>query len=173
MIKEEHSDAVSLYLDPLLPLWMTSFKELIQKTQWESEEIPLRHEVLRTIVKLTRAFPKETSTYLIPLLEPIWQTLVSCSDYYVKEIVNQGTGGDDQVDSDGEVFGIESTLFSMLEFVGIAARKRGLKSLMTQKNGHAGEFLNVLIHILVKYMQMTVDMVLLFMFFVYLMMQWN
>jgi hypothetical protein len=69
--------------------------------------------------------------------------------------VNQA---DEFMDSDGESIGFEALLFSMLEYIGIAAKKKGLRSLMSQGQGAAGEFMNLLIPILIKYMQITVDM---------------
>ena len=160
MIKEEHPEAVENYLFPILPSWMEAFKRTLSNGSPNptSEEIPLRNEVLRTLVKLARAFPRELSAYLVPFLEPIWAQLLGFSDQYVAEYVMMDNDNDGHVDSDGEVVGIESILFSMFEYIGLAARKKGLRSFMTSGQGAAGEFLAQLVLILLKYMQITSDM---------------
>lgn len=116
---------------------------------------------MQTLVKLTRAFPKETAPYLLPFLQLIWTHLSGFASQYVRQFVltEEEDDLDAYVDSDGDSVGLETMLFSMLEFVGLATRKKGLKSLMTQGKGTAGEFLNLLCGVLLKYMQMTATMV--------------
>ena len=98
----------------------------------------------------------------MPFLEPIWSQLLSLSDSYIQEYVVEGHDTQGEYDSEGDVVGFETMLYSMLEYVSIATRKKGLRSLMTQGQGNAGEFLNLLASVLIKYMQITVEMVRFF-----------
>jgi hypothetical protein len=115
-------------------------------------------EVVRTIVKLVRAFPKQTQGFLIPFMEPIWNQLRSFSDKYSPENDADALELDVGVDSDGEIVGYEALLFSMIEYIGLATRKRKLRSLMSKGKGTAGDFIILLVQVLIKYMQITEDM---------------
>jgi hypothetical protein len=83
--------------------------------------------------------------------------MLGFSDQYVAEYVMMESDNEGHADSDGEVVGIESILFSMFEYIGLAARKKGLRSFMTSGQGAAGEFLSQLVLILLRYMQITTD----------------
>ena len=45
------------------------------------------------------------SSWISQILPPVWSTLTSSSDKYLKEVVNESGVEDDIVDSDGEVLG--------------------------------------------------------------------
>lgn len=63
------------------------------------------------------------------------------------------------LDSDGESIGVQSLLFSSFEFLAIATRKKHLRTLMTKGQGTAGDFLKSLSVLLLKYLQITGEMV--------------
>ena len=46
------------------------------------------------------------SSWISQILPPVWSTLTSSSDKYLKEVVNESGVEDDIVDSDGEVLGL-------------------------------------------------------------------
>ena len=111
------------------------------------------------MVKLTRAFPKQSLPYFVPFLELVWNDLVFLSDLYESEVVYGHEIENPSLDSDGESIGVQSLLFSAFEFLAIAARKKGLRSLMTQGKGTAGDFMKSISALLLKYLQITGEMV--------------
>ncbi len=108
---------------------------------------------------LTRAFPKQSLQYFVPFLEIVWTDLVFLSDKYETEVVHGHELENTSLDSDGESMGVQSLLFSSFEFLAIATRKKHLRSLMTRGQGAAGDFLKSLSTLLLKYLQITGEMV--------------
>ena len=102
-----------------------------------------------------RGFPKETVSYLMPFLDIVWSQLIKSTELYSANYVLSEHEQEEDVDSDGEVVGLESILFSMFDYIGIAAKKKGFRTLMNSSNS---QFLNQLADLLIKYMQMTVEM---------------
>lgn len=89
----------------------------------------------------------------------MWNDLVFLSDQYETEVVHGHELENTSLDSDGESIGIQSLLFSSFEFLAIATRKKHLRSLMTSAQGTAGDFLRSLSALLLKYLQITGEMV--------------
>ena len=54
---------------------------------------------------MVKNVPKTMSSWISQILPPVWSTLTSSSDKYLKEVVNESGVEDDIVDSDGEVLG--------------------------------------------------------------------
>lgn len=81
------------------------------------------------------------------------------SGQYESELVHGHEMENNTLDSDGESIGIQSLLFSSFEFLAISTRKKHLRSLMTQGHGSAGDFLKSLSLLLLKYLQITGEMV--------------
>jgi hypothetical protein len=165
MIKEEHPEAVEQYLIPVLPHWLSSFKENLENFQFQNNELLVTSEVLKTLVKLIRAFPKETSSFLFSFLEKNWFLLSKLSAVYQSHFVLSDESLQGTVDSEGETMGLESILFSLFDYISIAAKKKGFKSLLNTRKENAGAFLNQLVQVVLVYMQMTVDMVIQLFFY--------
>ncbi|KAI9103094.1 armadillo-type protein [Phlyctochytrium arcticum] len=176
MVSEEHPHVVASYIEPLLPTWIESFKAVLSTTDVPAEALPIKHEVLRTLCTLSNHFSKSISPHTILLLEPVWNHLVALQSQYLQERVNPPSDGRDivDVDSDGEVLGIESLLYSLFEFIQLAARKKPVRHVFTTSNPgtgfsaggsvgakskrQAGGFLNQLMSVSLTYMQMTNEM---------------
>ena len=47
--------------------------------------------------------PKQMAVWLPQILPPVWATLTTSAEKYVREVVNEGGEEEDVVDSDGEV----------------------------------------------------------------------
>ena len=64
---------------------------------------------------MVKNVPKTMSSWISQILPPVWSTLTSSSDKYLKEVVNESGVEDDIVDSDGEVLGW--SLFTSLKYM--------------------------------------------------------
>ena len=92
------------------------------------------------------------SSWISQILPPVWSTLTSSADKYVKDVVNDSGDEDEVVDSDGEVLGFENLVFAIFEFV--HALVETPKFRMAVKSG-----LSDLMYYIVLYMQMTHEQV--------------
>lgn len=109
--------------------------------------------------------------YIVQLLEPVWNHLVALQQQYISERVNP-VGNHSQtedVDSDGEVLGFDSLLYSLVEYIELATRRKSLRHMFTiklEKEGQkqAGQFLNQLITLLLLYIQITEELVRCYLF---------
>ena len=62
----------------------------------------------RSIIALTvlvKNVPKTMSSWISQILPPVWSTMTSSADKYVKNVVNDTGDEEEIVDSDGEVLG--------------------------------------------------------------------
>ena len=81
-------------------------------------DVGLKTDILKALTVLVKNVPKIMSPWLSQVLPPVWSTLTSSADKYVREVVNEGQQEDDEVvDSDGEIVGFENLVFSIFEFV--------------------------------------------------------
>ena len=77
----------------------------------------LKTEVLKALTVLVKNVPKQMSTWLPQILPPVWSTLTTSAEKYVKDVVNESGEEEEIVDSDGEVLGFENLVFAIFEFV--------------------------------------------------------
>ncbi|KAI8821647.1 armadillo-type protein [Fimicolochytrium jonesii] len=162
-VSEEHPNVISLYLDPVIPRWMATFKEILSFVETPAETVPVKHEILRTLCKLLKQFPKLMATYITEFLEPIWNHLVALQPQYVRERVNPDDDviETEDVDSDGEILGFESLLYSLLEFMQIVAKKRHLRHFFSSGVSgarEAGQLLPQLVGVCLTYLQITAEL---------------
>lgn len=164
MVKDENPDVVTNYLEPLLPTWLTAFKDVLSKPIVStSQPMMVLNEILRTLNKLMNAFPKAVSPYLLHFLQIVWSHLVSLRDQYIRQFVSGDVENDDNAeqnagegesgaslvqddceqDSDGDSNGFDTFLYLLFEFVAFSARKRPLKAFFTGKESSMGKSANV------------------------------
>ena len=89
-------------------------------------------QVLKALTVLVKNVPKQMAVWLPQILPPVWATLTTSAEKYVREVVNEGGEEEDVVDSDGEVpdmwmldlltfllqvLGFENLVFAIFEFV--------------------------------------------------------
>lgn len=92
------------------------------------------------------------SSWISQILPPVWSTLTSSADKYIREVVNEAGDEDEVVDSDGEVLGFENLVFAIFEFV--HALVETPKFRMAVKSG-----LSDIMYYIVLYMQITHEQV--------------
>ena len=113
----------------------------------------LKTAILKALTILVKNVPKIMSPWLSQVLPPVWATLTSSADTYVREVVNAGDADDDHeevVDSDGEVVGFENLVFAIFEFVHALVETPKFRP--SVKQGLAD-----LMYYIVLYMQITND----------------
>ena len=60
---------------------------------------------LLALTVLVKNVPKTMSSWISQILPPVWSTMTSSADKYVKNVVNDTGDEEEIVDSDGEVLG--------------------------------------------------------------------
>ena len=76
-------------------------------------------KVLKALTVLVKNVPKQMACWLPQILPPVWATLTTSAEKYVREVVNEGGEEEDVVDSDGEVVELANIpTMSMLSGVG-------------------------------------------------------
>lgn len=108
----------------------------------------LKTQVVKALTVLVKNVPKQMTTWLPQILPPVWATLTTSADKYVREVVNEGGEDDEIVDSDGEVLGFENLVFAIFEFV------HGLVE-SSKFRGAVKAGLADLVYYIVLYMQIT------------------
>ena len=101
---------------------------------------------------MVKNVPKTMSSWISQILPPVWSTMTSSADKYVKDVVNDSGDEDEIVDSDGEVLGFENLVFAIFEFV--HALVESPKFRVAVKSG-----LSDLMYYIVLYMQITHEQV--------------
>ena len=113
----------------------------------------LKTAVLKALTVLVKNVPKIMSPWLGQVLPPVWATLTSSADTYVRDVVNAGDLDEEQeevVDSDGEVVGFENLVFAIFEFVHALVETPKFRPAVRQG-------LADLMYYIVLYMQITND----------------
>ncbi|KAF9426444.1 hypothetical protein BGZ94_006510 [Podila epigama] len=162
-IKEEHPEAVKMYLTPIIGQWTEAFIVILNKRTADVPEIEvsewgLKTEILKCINLAVQGFPKLMAPYLLQILSAVWNDVQHLRPRYLSQYVNTSDGtGETFQDSDGEIIGFEFLLFVQFEFIQMASKRRKLTQ--TAFLGHDGNsgILHELVWITLNYMQMTDD----------------
>ncbi|KAG0235968.1 hypothetical protein BGW42_004423 [Actinomortierella wolfii] len=162
-IKDEHPEAIKMYLAPIIGQWNEAFIGVLSKRAESQDaqvaEWGLKAEIIRCINLSIQGFPKLMSPYLITILSAVWQDLVHLRPRYIQEHVNSETDatGEAYQDSDGETIGFESLLFVQFELFQLACRRRKLtQSVFVGEDGKSG-IMHQLVWNALSYLQMTDD----------------
>jgi len=107
--------APSKILDPVLPNYMSAFVAALSEPE-NAGHYKLKKDIIKTITILTRYCQIKVAPYLPHVLPPAWAILTSITVPY-SEVLVGNADDDEDVDSDGEKCGIESTLYAIFELV--------------------------------------------------------
>jgi len=146
-IGEVNKSLSKTLLAPILPTFTEALVSALSLPDHShASDAGLKTEILKALTILVRNVPKQMGPWLPQILPPVWATLTSSADKYIREVVNEGDsengGGGEQdeeiVDSEGEVIGFENLVFGIFDFVHAlienpkfeAAIKAGLSDLM-------------------------------------------
>lgn len=135
-------------LNPVLTTFSEALVAALCVPDSHTSDAGLRTEVLKALTVLVKNVPKQMAAWLPQILPPVWSTLTSSAEKYVKEVVNEGGDDEDVVDSDGEVLGFENLVFAIFEFVHALVETSKFKGAV--KTG-----LSDLVYYIVLYMQIT------------------
>lgn len=117
-----------------------------------SSDCGLRMEVLKSLTMLVTRVPKHTALWLPDILPPVWDTLTSSAQLYVRSYVNDLEDHDDPYDSDGQVLSFDNLVYSIFEFVGTLIDNK--KFCDSVKNG-----LDDLVYYIIVYGQVTEEQI--------------
>ncbi|GFY70331.1 importin-9 [Trichonephila inaurata madagascariensis] len=112
----------------------------------------LKKDVLNALQILVRYFPKQMTQWLPHILAPVWNSLTTSVNTYVRTVVNAFEEEDNPVDSDGEALGFENLVFSIFEFINVLVDSSKYKNYI--KDG-----MTDLIYYILLYTQITEDQI--------------
>jgi hypothetical protein len=135
-------------LNPVLTTFSEALVAALTVPDSHSSDPGLKTEVLKALTVLVKNVPKQMSTWLPQILPPVWSTLTTSAEKYVKDVVNESGEEEEIVDSDGEVLGFENLVFAIFEFVHALVETSKFKGAV--KSGLAD-----LVYYIVLYMQIT------------------
>lgn len=107
-------------MTPMLKTWLEQFSFILSSPvpSEDPEDWSLRMEVLKTLTQMAQSFPKLMISEFSVVLEPLWQTFVSCLKVYELASVQ---GKDDsyagRTDSDGGDQSLEAFIIQLFEFL--------------------------------------------------------
>ncbi|KPM02909.1 importin-9-like protein [Sarcoptes scabiei] len=127
IMDELHRNAIKRFLVDVIPVFIESSIKimLLPDDSYNHESISLRKEIIAVFTKLLRHCRKYVQNYLPKILSLVWQELTKSANIYCKILVNPESNDEslgnssvlDIVDSDGELMGFESFVYTILEFV--------------------------------------------------------
>jgi len=135
-------------LSPVLTTFSEALVASLSVPDSHTSDPGLKTEVLKALTVLIKNVPKQMSEWLPQILPPVWSTLTTSAEKYVREVVNEGGSEDEIVDSDGEVLGFETLVFAIFEFVHVLVETKKFRGAV--KSG-----LSDLVYYIVLYMQIT------------------
>ncbi|XP_023322142.1 importin-9 [Eurytemora carolleeae] len=135
-------------LNPVLSTFSEALVASLSVPDSQTSDSGLKTEVLKALTVLIKNVPKQMSDWLPQILPPVWSTLTTSAEKYVREVVNGGGGDDEVVDSDGEVISFETLVFAIFEFVHALVETKKFRGAV--KSGLAD-----LMYYIVLYMQIT------------------
>jgi importin-9 len=144
MVKEEHPEVVAKYVEPLLAMWLDGFLSVL-KMELSPENSQIKNEVVKTVVKLVRAFPKQTAPMVPIFMDVIWNELVQLQQMYQQNYVTDDVSDEYQ---DEEESHLHSILFSAFDFIQMVARKKSIQPIFTKS-------LKDILKVLMTYLQIT------------------
>ncbi|XP_064632245.1 importin-9-like [Lineus longissimus] len=151
-MSELHRNAAKQLLFPVLPQFTEALVEALRIPDGPTSDSGLKMEILKALTTLLKNFPKFMNQYLSQVLAPVWKTLEESVNIYVGTVVNDTEDHDDVVDSDGEILGFESLVFSVFEFI------HGLIDTSKFRN-IVKKYLDQLVYFVILYMQITEEQV--------------
>ncbi|WBW73703.1 karyopherin/importin beta family nuclear import signal receptor Kap14 [Schizosaccharomyces osmophilus] len=158
MYKETRSEPVRVFVDRLLPPWMDLFTQKLQSPLFQGNELLgdstgtfcIMGEISLSLSKLRELFPSKLSTYVVRLVDLIWDILQKLLPIYLRDVVFGNPVNEN-------VFGIEFPfryLIELLQFVGVALQNKSVQALFLATNASSSS-LPPCISILVQYAQLS------------------
>ncbi|TPX74287.1 hypothetical protein CcCBS67573_g04437 [Chytriomyces confervae] len=105
-------NVVSQYLEPQLPSWMSSFHAILAPMHLSNGQIIFKTEIFYTIEFLASGFSIPMKAYLPETIPIVWRTASALFPIYSSTsiVANDHIDAAEEVDTDGDVQGIQSLL---------------------------------------------------------------
>ncbi|KAJ1552922.1 Importin 9, partial [Cladochytrium tenue] len=137
-VERAYPEAISRYLLPSLPEWMSAFRSCLLAADGSSGNLYLQTQTLKAIEQLSSSFANHARVHVFELAPLIWAGTRAVLPRYVADEVlaaedgNLG-GTDPGYDSDGESIGFASYLFAFFELMCVLAERVDFKPLFSEK----------------------------------------
>jgi len=147
-IGETNKSLQKTLLNPFLSTFSEALVSALSLPDSHTSDTGLKTEVVKALTVLIKNVPKQLAQWMPQILPPVWSTLTSSAERYVREVVNEGGSEDECVDSDGQVLGFETLMFAIFDFVESLVENKKFRPAV--KSGLAD-----LMYYIVIYMQIT------------------
>ncbi|KAI8619957.1 armadillo-type protein, partial [Chytriomyces sp. MP71] len=157
-VEKSIPQAIPQYLEPQLPSWMQLFNSILAPMDMSNEQIIFKTEIFYTIEYLVCNFSKPMAPYFPEVYPLVWRTATALFPIYSATTIatNDDVDAVEEVDTDGDVQGIQSLLFNVFSILGVGAESKVLDAMfVTSPGGPASDFLKSLVEAAVSYAQIT------------------
>ncbi|XP_043224474.1 importin-9-like isoform X2 [Amphibalanus amphitrite] len=139
-------------LVPVLPKFTEALVKSLSVPYGPASDCGLKMEVLKTIRMLVKNMPKHTVQWMGEILTPVWNTLTSSAELYVRSHINDLEQQNDPTDSDGQVLSFENLVYSIFDFVTVLVETPKFRNSVRQG-------LDDLVYYVIVYGQITEDQI--------------
>ncbi|XP_071438959.1 importin-9 [Hetaerina americana] len=104
-------------INQLLPSFYETLVKILLLHEYTNVDIRMKTQVAKALLKLLKESQKKVIGWLPQLLPAVWQTLTSSAMDYSSSVIACIEEDRKSIDSDGEIIGIESLIFSIFDFI--------------------------------------------------------
>ncbi|XP_054165468.1 importin-9-like [Oppia nitens] len=149
--------AIPTYLGPILPQMTEALVKALVVPEGSPEiDVGIKKDIINSLAILLRNCRNEMQKWMPQILEPVWHSLTTAANIYVKTVINVNSFEYESeheeyaevVDSDGEVLGFESLVFAIFDFVGVVIESPKFRKLVKP-------VMSELLYYVITYMQIT------------------
>uniref|UniRef100_A0A6A7FW59 Importin-9-like n=3 Tax=Hirondellea gigas TaxID=1518452 RepID=A0A6A7FW59_9CRUS len=152
MMGEYNKTLAKTLLYPALPPFIEAMLKVLQTNDGPTVDSGLKKEIIRALTVLVTNVPRQMVEYLPDTLSYVWHALTTSAHSYLNTAINAREEANDPTNSDGEVLGFESLVYSLFEFVDALLRHSKHRQMVKQG-------VPDLLYYLILYMQLTQDQI--------------
>ncbi|ORY53662.1 ARM repeat-containing protein [Rhizoclosmatium globosum] len=148
---------VKQYLEPQLLAWMQLIQQILAPMDMSNEQIIFKTEIFYTLEYLVTKFPAAMKPYFSESFQLVWRTATALYPIFKATIITTTDGVDavEEVDTDGDVMGINSLLFNVFAILGVGAESKHMDGVFAGEGGSASAFIKELVEVGVSYAQIS------------------
>ncbi|KAJ3130777.1 hypothetical protein HK100_007495 [Physocladia obscura] len=159
IVEKSVPTAVQEFLLPQLPTWMHAFHQILAPMDISNEQIIFKTEIFyvesTTIEYLVSKFPGPMKPYFPETFQLVWRTGTTLFPVYkATTITTSDVDAVEEVDTDGDVMGLNSLLFNVFAIIGVAAENKGMDAVFVGTDD-SNEFLKALVELGVSFSQIS------------------
>ncbi|KAJ3073022.1 hypothetical protein HDU98_002402 [Podochytrium sp. JEL0797] len=156
-VERSNPAIVKQYLEPQLPSWMALFQQILAPRDMSNEQIIFKTEIFYTLEFLVTKFPVPMRPFFPDTFQLVWQNATALYPLYKSTTLTptDGTDAVEEVDTDGDVMGMNSLLFNVFAILGVGAESKWMDGLFVGEGGSASGLMKALVEVGVSYAQIS------------------